>query len=379
MLSPTVATQSHVAAEAEDPLRELRAKLIAHPVLLQVEKQLTAAIEEPAGGNIVAVFGPSGVGKTVLMNAMIRRLLARETEAMERNPGYTPIAWMEAAAPTSGNFNWRDNFVRCLEALGEPLIDRKRIYGPATLPGSAPVPLRHSAARVDDLQHAVEVSIRNRGTGTILIDEAQNLLKMRAGLRRLDQMDVVKSLSNLSGALYVLFGTYELTELLHLSPQLFRRTVPIHLRRYRRMEPAERVGFAQVLREFQTCAPLRGGPPLLEDYDYFYEHSLGCVGILKCWLVRAARAALDDGEEHPSMRHFEGSKLSTQGLAEMARDISAAEMAQVALGFEREHIIEFLDGVPPEQHSKLSRPKKRKMPGHRGPVRDPAFCVEGND
>jgi len=376
MLSPALAPRPRTTAGAEDPLLELRNKLIAHPILLEVEKQLIAAIEEPAGGNIVAVYGPSGVGKTVLMSAMIRRLLAREAKAMQGDPGYIPVAWMEAAAPTSGNFSWRDHFARGLEALREPLIDRKRIYGPAALPGSGLVSVRRSYASVDDLHHALEVCIRNRKTRAFFIDEAQHMLKMRAGLRRLDQMDAIKSLSNQSGALYVLFGTNELTELLHLSPQLFRRTAPIHFRRYRRMDAAEGVGFALVLREFQNCAPLREGPPLIENYNYFYEYSLGCVGILKCWLVRAARAALDDGEEHPSTRHFEASRLSTQGLAQMARDINAAEMAHVALGYEREAILECLDGVTPEQQSKPIRRKRPKKPGRRDPVRDLAFSAE---
>ena len=35
---------------------------------------------------------------------------------------------------------------------------------------------------------------------------------------------------------------------------------------------------------------------LLQHWPYFYERSIGCVGMLKDWLVRAIAAALADGQ-----------------------------------------------------------------------------------
>jgi hypothetical protein len=34
--------------------------------------------------------------------------------------------------------------------------------------------------------------------------------------------------------------------------------------------------------------------PLLQHWPYFYERSIGCIGVLKDWLIRAVAASLAD-------------------------------------------------------------------------------------
>jgi len=35
-------------------------------------------------------------------------------------------------------------------------------------------------------------------------------------------------------------------------------------------------------------------PELMQRWLYFYEHSIGCVGVLKDWLIRTVAAALHE-------------------------------------------------------------------------------------
>ncbi len=46
-------------------------------------------------------------------------------EALRQDPGLVPVVSMEAAAPDSSQFSWKDYYRRALLALDEPLIEQK--------------------------------------------------------------------------------------------------------------------------------------------------------------------------------------------------------------------------------------------------------------
>lgn len=50
---------------------------MAHPLLKEASEKLRSAILEPAGSNLVFLFGPTGVGKTTLQQR-IRTILIAE-------------------------------------------------------------------------------------------------------------------------------------------------------------------------------------------------------------------------------------------------------------------------------------------------------------
>ncbi len=50
--------------------------------------------------------------------------------------------------------------------------------------------------------------------------------------------------------------------------------------------------------------PVEETPNLIPYWEYCYERTLGCIGILKNWLTRALKDALDEGTNtgvHPSL------------------------------------------------------------------------------
>ena len=384
MTRRAVTPHTRADKEWESDFAEFSKRLVAHPILLRVEQELINAIEVPAGASIVLVYGPSGVGKSTVVERTLEHLIAKEAEEMEKNPGYIPYARVEAAAPTSGIFNWREHYARILEAILEALIEQKRSY--ERIPASNGCLDMHPSSRrpsESDLRCALEKAARNRGVKAIVHDEAQHATAASYGWRRQEYVDVLKSLSSLTGALTVLVGTYDLMSLVDVSPQLFRRTRPIHFHRYRWVEPQERREFAQILRYCQEHPLFRGGQPLLDNCKYFYTNSVGCVGILKCWLMRASQAAHKDGERYPSELHFERTRQPVRGLVQMARDIDWAEKTHVELDREREELGSLLEGISPpplesRQTDQSSAPRhtdKARKVGRRSPKRDPAHTV----
>ncbi|MGB6694605.1 MAG: ATP-binding protein [Terracidiphilus sp.] len=284
-----------------------------------VSEALRRAIQEPGGASLIFVVGPTGVGKTTLRLRIEQELKQRFLAVSGPEPGRIPVVGFEAAAPDSGNFNWKDYYRRALRALEEPLIDYKL---------DRPMPVRNgtgewtAAARVcsPELRQALEQALRHRRPAAVLIDEAQHLTKIASGRRLSDQLDCLKSLASLTGCVHVLIGTYELLPCRNLSAQLSRRSLDIHFRRYRIDSPDDVVAFQRVIFTFQRHLPLAQEPELWRDWEFCYTHSLGCVGILKDWFARALADVLDRGAPTLTRADLERCTWSLDQCLTTARD-----------------------------------------------------------
>ena len=300
-------------------LAYFRSYTIAHPQLKAVSEALRRAIQEPGGASLIFVVGPTGVGKTTLRLRIEQELKQRFLAVSGPEPGRIPVVGFEAAAPDSGNFNWKDYYRRALRALEEPLIDYKL---------DRPMPVRNgtgewtAAARVcsPELRQALEQALRHRRPAAVLIDEAQHLTKIASGRRLSDQLDCLKSLASLTGCVHVLIGTYELLPCRNLSAQLSRRSLDIHFRRYRIDSPDDVVAFQRVIFTFQRHLPLAQEPELWRDWEFCYTHSLGCVGILKDWFARALADVLDRGAPTLTRADLERCTWSLDQCLTTARD-----------------------------------------------------------
>jgi hypothetical protein len=122
----------------------------------------------------------------------------------------------------------------------------------------------------------------------------------------------------------VLVGTYEILTFQDLSGQLIRRSVGIHFPRYGPGEE-DRKAFQSVLYGFQRRLPVMEEPDLLQHWEYCYVRSIGCVGILRDWLVRALAASLEQGDRTVSLRHLEETALSVWQCEQIARETLAGE------------------------------------------------------
>ena len=79
------------------------------------------------------------------------------------------------------------------------------------------------------------------------VDEAQHLLKLASGVKLIDQLDWLKSMTNTTGALHILTGTYELLPLRNLNGQAARRGLEIHFPRYQFQPEPDQLAFQRNL------------------------------------------------------------------------------------------------------------------------------------
>lgn len=305
-------------------------KRIAHPRLKDAHDAVLTALHQPTCPPLIFVIGPTGVGKTTLRCRMERQLIAEALPDLEHDPGRFPVVALEAVAPESGQFHWRDYYIRALLALGEPLLAHKIRYRQDPRRDEPdPLVYDHGAA-TPELRRALESCLRQRRPTAVIIDEAQHLRKMASARRLLDQMDLLKSLASLTGIPHVLLGTYELLGLVNLSAQLSRRSTEIHFGRYQADVTEDTQAFRSVLLTFQRQLPLTTEPDLVGSWETLYERSAGCVGVLKTWLDRSLAAALEGGAPTLTTRCLEQHAIPTRKLLSLAREITEGEEALAA-------------------------------------------------
>jgi hypothetical protein len=235
------------------------------------------------------------------------------------------------------------------------------------------------------LRYALEQALRYRRPTAIMIDEAQHLTKMASGRRLSDQLDSLKSLASLSECLHVLIGTYELLSCRNLSAQLSRRSIDIHFRRYQSRDAKDVEAFQRVLFSFQRQLPLAEEPQLWQDWEYFYTHSIGCVGVLKDWLTRGLASALEQGAPTLTRKHLEENSWSMDQCEQMAQAAIEGESTLAEKKETRMRLLALLGLDPkptladtPEITARVGETKTRPRPrrsrkgrvGERAPVRD---------
>jgi energy-coupling factor transporter ATP-binding protein EcfA2 len=353
-------------------LEHFRNFTMAHPRLVEARDKLADAIDGAAPGSLVLVLGPTGVGKTTLRMKVENLLTRQMAPATAADPGRLPFVSTEVVPPDAGQFRWRDYFSRLLAAMNEPLIDFK------TLPSTARTRLPSPVGGME-LGYAVEQALRHRRPPVVFIDEAQHLARIASGRRLSDQLDVIKSIANRTETVHVLLGTYELLAFRNLSAQLSRRSMDLHFQRYRAESAEDRQVFRSVLLTFQKQLPFAEvEADLMALWEFLYERSVGCVGILKEWLMRACVRAIKHGAVTLSAEHLEKTALSTsqcekilaesrEGETRLNDDADASLRLRTLLGIEPQS----RGGVPCEpKQIPFSRNQTKRRPGLRAPRRD---------
>jgi hypothetical protein len=345
---------------------------IAHPLLRDADAALKQALQEPAGWSLIFVYGPTGVGKTTLRRRIEKHLKESMIEVLRRDPGMMPVVSLEAPAPDSRQFSWKDYYRRALVALEEPLTDRKLTHAAHTSFRSASGRAL-SDPRVPgiELRLALESGLIHRRPKAFFIDEAQHLTKIKSGRKLQDQLDSIKSLASLTSTVHVLIGTYELLPFRNLSAQLSRRSIDIHFPRYRAESSRGYTAFRNVVFTLQQHLPLPGESDLLSHIEYCYERSIGCVGLVKDWLTRALALAIDQGADAVSLKMLQKTAWSLDQSERMAREAVDGESGLSEREEIRDRLKQLLQLGPTTSAPTTARanPPSPRV-GQRRPVRD---------
>jgi hypothetical protein len=148
-------------------------------------------------------------------------------------------------------------------------------------------------------------------------------------------------------------------------------------------DPSDRQVFLTVLHSFEKHLPLAEPPNLVEEWEYLYERSIGCVGVLKDWLVRALTAVLRRNAAVLTHKDLQAQALSAsqcekmlsetlEGEGRLLESAEARNRLRVRLGLSPQPGGErdVTHPNPVQTHAAIVPPRKRGRPGLRRPGRD---------
>jgi energy-coupling factor transporter ATP-binding protein EcfA2 len=380
-------TSDLLTASAADKINYFRNFTVVHRLLKQAYEDFLDAVNNPGGASLILLLGPTGVGKTTLLAQVMKIIFEQNQALMIQDRAYLPIAGVEARSPDSGSFDWKDYYKSVLIAVSEPFADYKirtsssRIYGNGSEQKIVKVKPNLANLRTD-----VEHIFQQRQLIVFLVDEAQRFAKIASGRKQQDQMDAIQSMASFTQTRHGLFGTYELLQLRNLSGQLSRRSIDIHFPRYKSDNAEDIKDFQRVLKSFSVAIPLPEIPDLEKRWDYFYERSIGCVGIVKDWLTQSLRKALSESSNSLKDKYLvdyapsvsKSVRMLTEAIEGeniLLEDESQVEKLRASLGLQI-HSHQNLnqsdksDNNHCSDDSQTKNNQKKRRPGERNPKRD---------
>ncbi|WP_296001982.1 hypothetical protein [Rugamonas sp.] len=219
----------------------------------------------------------------------------------------------------------------------------------------------------------------------MILDEASSLFSASTSNNYLLQFELVKSLVNEIKCRILMCGAYDLLKIEDFNGQLIRRTRIVHFERYHQSElvTGNKYGnaFKDVVASFFDAMPVPVEKGLVNNYEYFLLMSLGCVGNLKDWLIRAVEAALLMPTQILTKAVLISTQMPKKHLLKMLREIRLGEekMQDISTSILAEEM--GFSSTPtltsqskrssiPKNEEKKDRPRKT-TPGRRNPSRDP--------
>ncbi len=266
---------------------------------------------------IVLLLGPTGVGKTTLVEALERRA----------GPSADGIVLMTCPPVVGrrgydfGKMHWR----LIAKAAGDPFPDDHVSPDVARSQLQRGHVWRDRPVTTDEYRLGVLAMLRQRGARAVVLDEAQHMTRVPSARSQADQLDVIKDSVDRSGIPHVLVGTYELSVMVAPGDQLGRRSLVVHFPPYRPSEAAEREAFQRIFGQLVSALPLAdprlSWAALRAHLSDVYVGCAGCVGILKDWLCRALQLVIESGAECVDWPVMDRCRLSDQALYAVAEEI----------------------------------------------------------
>ncbi len=315
-------------SERQALLDQFKNYAVWHPRLVQVQTHVLDTIWEPADVVYVVVCGPSGVGKSKLAEVLARRL---NTPTSASNGHFPRRALLMNTRPSDGELFHRTNFYQQgLTLLGKTTIDRYIQVDVTT--AEHLVEKKRSRGKIPaypdnpEVRDAYEKELRKLALRTVILDEAQHLIQSGDGKQPKDQLNWIKSMAMETGVLHVLIGTYDLLPFCNLDGQMARRGSEIHFARYHMEDENDCQAFRNAFSSLLKQIPLEvDHDTLMQRWWYFFEGSIGCIGILKQWLVRALYRALREKSTEFTRSHLEKSILPDAKWERMGADARSGE------------------------------------------------------
>src|SRR5215469_65115 len=238
---------------------------------------------------ILAVFGTAGVGKSTVMQRVAEKLRAEELD-----PLAVPVVVIRANQEDVGASARLDYYRQVLKQLQVHVAVRDRVKNLPLF--TNPERKSRDPAEWLEMREAVHYALSLLRVKVVFVDEAQHLMYVDTPHKPTAQLDWLKTFTEQTNVLHVLVGNFDLYDCRHLNAQAARRMRDLPFHRYHLNDATECAEFATALRTFLEEVRLEVDVDgLLEHWRWFGEWSLGCIGILRDWVVDTVAALCEEG------------------------------------------------------------------------------------
>ena len=184
-----------VSESVSGRLAEYRELVLDHALLARAQAKVERAVAPGMPPQIVLLLGPTGVGKTTLLDALASRCSSPVVKM-------TCIPVLGRRGYDFGRSHWR----LLAEAAGDPFAEEHRS------PDAAAAQLRSGRGRcdgkptLDEYRMGVLEMLRERAPAAVVLDEAQHMTRVPSARTQVDQFDVIKDCVDRTGIPHVLAG-----------------------------------------------------------------------------------------------------------------------------------------------------------------------------
>ncbi len=337
--------------------------------------------------NLIFVCGPPGVGKEALAYRLIEIIYELMLPELKNDPGRIPVGMISLRAPGSSRPTWPMIHRKAMLAMNEPLVDKKVDYKGIFDGKGLATGKRNRSNTLPVLLDAHIETLKQRKPYAFIFNEAQHLTLVANAQRLVHNLEYVKTIADESKVPHILIGTYTLYEFKIRSGQIIRRSKNIHFPRYRADVPEELEIFKKILVTLLRQLPLEKVPDPAANgmLEFFIARCVGCVGILRDWLVDALSKTLELGLTELTYEILEMTALpesecllltmgAMKGEQLIAGPKNAHSLLWQVLGFEEaDSDLKVILDQYFSPYFKLNKPEKKgnRRPGVRNPTRDP--------
>jgi hypothetical protein len=199
-------------------------------------------------------------------------------------------------------------------------------------------------------------------------------MRVDAPFKPVDQLDWLKGITNRTNVLHILVGNYDLYDFRNLSGQAARRGRDLHFPRYRLESQVECEEFVGALRYLLERVPLLCDlNGLLSQWRWFAEWSIGCVGILRDWVIDTVAAICKEGGTTLTFDTLKQYALHIDQRIRLEMEARTGEhKIEVGKARSEQQLQELLGQAPSPVQTPVSSPKMpKKRPIERAAQRDP--------
>lgn len=309
-------------AISQEHLDALGRLVVKHPVFADVEAALLEHLELAEKDSILVIVGPSGVGKTTLIE-YVRQILEPYCDRDGGSRYLSPPVVASAPVAKGIPFPWKVMYRELLDAMGEVgSTDKVSLDSRQADSGRRSTRSLHNrSVSVDELGGVVESALNDRKPPAVVIDECQHIGASPTGRVKASNLDVIKQHRANVDVPIILVGTYEAEDMLRYSGQISRRVELVRFEPYYPDKSGVKV-FQDIVAHIVEKAEI----PIAFNIDRhawdLHWGACGCVGILSSWLYRAAYRAHKAGSPTLTLDQLWAARSNTDDIRAIAAEIS---------------------------------------------------------